>query len=65
VTGFSGGDGSPYRYATIMYSSAGVRLWVNRFNLPSTTMPMPKLLLQFDPVEAVLPRGNRSVRENP
>jgi len=43
VTGFSGGSGSSWDYATIAYSSAGVALWTNRYNGPQTmtTAPTP------------------------
>ena len=34
VTGYSAGSGSSWDYATIMYSSAGVPLWTNRYNGP-------------------------------
>ena len=34
VTGYSVGNGSSYDYATILYSSAGVPLWTNRYNGP-------------------------------
>jgi uncharacterized delta-60 repeat protein len=33
VTGYSSGSGSAYDYATIKYSSAGVPVWINRFDL--------------------------------
>jgi hypothetical protein len=52
VTGYSWDSGSDFDYATIKYSSAGVPLWINRYNGPGNS---------YDYANAVAVDGSNNV----
>ena len=56
VSGSSYGDGSGLDYATVAYSSAGVRLWTNRYNGPGNGKDFTGLAIRSSVLDALKTR---------